>query len=286
MQIPVTKYHGCGNDFILITDPTLCAWQEEEMSALAKAVCDRHLGIGADGCIFVPATPLEMVYFNQDGSRADMCGNGIRCLAACVLDQKLVDAAPFDVKTRAGVRTVSVIEPEKENGQRLFQIRMGKPDFDPEKIGVHKKKPIENYPLHAGGGTVPVNSFYMNTIHTVVFVDDDPFDPNWEQLGEEIGTSPFYPEQTNVNFVEVLDDSHLKAATWERGCGMTLSCGTGMCASAVMANKLGMTGPSVDVEMKKGSLHIDIEGDGTVILTGPAQKIMEGNYEYDKKISA
>lgn len=278
-SIPVAKYHGCGNDFILVTDPEVCAWSEKAQSVFSRCVCDRHTGIGADGCIFVPASPLQMIYFNQDGSRADMCGNGIRCLAACVLDQNIVpaDTRSFEVDTLAGRRQVEVRE---ENGERIFRIAMGKPDYRPEKIGVRAEGPIENYPLKSGRSTIPVNSFYMNTIHTVVFIDENPFEEGWAQLGEEIGTNPFYPQQTNVNFVEVLDESHLKAATWERGCGMTLACGTGMCAAAVAAHNAGMCGREVDVEMKKGHLQIEIDAQGNVYLNGPAKKIMEGTYYY------
>lgn len=278
MKIPFFKYEGCGNDFIMITDPILCAWSESERGALCQAVCDRHFGIGADGCIFIGQDPLEMIYHNQDGTRADMCGNGIRCLAACALDEGLVQKERFDVLTRAGLRTIQALPGQ----ERLFEVRMGKPDFAPEKIFASSHDPVINYPLQLKKGALPVTSFYMNTIHTVIFTEQDPFDPALEKTGHAVCHHPFFGQQTNVNFVQVLDPGHLKAATYERGCGMTLACGTGMCAAAVAARQAGYCEARTMVETKGGQLRITIEPDGSVLLCGPARRIAKGEFNYQR----
>lgn len=127
MRIPLSKYHGCGNDFILLKASQVQDWSAEQIQDFVRSICDRHTGIGADGCIFAGINPLEMIFFNQDGSRAEMCGNGIRCLAAFLLDEGLVDQTRFEIQTLAGTRMVQVVEKE---GTRLFEIEMGQPDLN------------------------------------------------------------------------------------------------------------------------------------------------------------
>ncbi|MCF0246123.1 MAG: diaminopimelate epimerase [Ileibacterium sp.] len=281
MQLFVSKYHGCGNDFIILRHSAVEDWNEEQLKDFIVSVCDRHTGIGADGCIFVNEDPLEMIYYNQDGSRADMCGNGIRCFAAYCSDEGLEDKGLYDVQTLAGTKTISVISKDPF----YCQIAMGKPDWDPKKIKTSNLQRLWNSPISTPFGDYEISSFYMSTIHTVLF-EDEPFADQWAAIGEAIGKHPLFEEQTNVNFVKVLNDHEIEAATWERGCGMTLACGTGMCASALCALLQNKTGPHVDVHMKKGTLHIDIEKDQSVYLSGPAVKIMEGIYEYEQKESA
>lgn len=275
MDIQVSKYHGCGNDFILTDASILNDFSEEQRTDFIVSVCDRHTGIGADGCIFVKEDPLEMIYYNQDGSRADMCGNGIRCFAAYCSDENLVTSGMYEVVTRAGTKTITEISAEPFR----VLVGMGKPLWENEKIGVKGDTRIWEYPLETSEGVLTIYSVYMSTIHTVVFVED-AFDPKWEKVGEEICHHPLFTEQTNVNFVEIRDPDNLKAVTYERGCGMTLACGTGMCASALVASMLRKSPPRVDIEMKKGSLHIDVDHEQRVYLSGPAVRIMKGIYNY------
>lgn len=275
MEIQVSKYHGCGNDFILLDSGILEDWDDEQRTRFIVSVCDRHTGIGADGCIFVKTDPLEMIYYNQDGSRADMCGNGIRCFAAYCHDEGLEDSGMYEVETLAGTKTVSVISADPFR----CLVGMGKPEWGNEKIGVNTDTKIWEYPIETSAGTLTVYSLYMSTIHTVCFVED-ALNPKWEKIGEEIGMNPLFEHQTNVNFVEPVDETHLKASTWERGCGPTLACGTGMCASALVSYMLGKTRPGVDIEMKKGTLHIDVDHEQRVYLSGPAQRILKGTYYY------
>ena len=263
MKVPVTKYHGCGNDFIIVNADDM---KGIDLERFIPEVCDRHTGIGADGFIIVKTDPLEMVYYNQDGSRAPMCGNGIRCFSAYCLDNKIVSTNEFDVKTLAGIRTVTV----KDDG--TYEVCMGKPDYDPELIGT--PFPISHHQL----GEHEISSFFMNTVHTVVYSDDAFGDI--EKPGKAICEDPLFASQTNVNFVEVIDPAHLRVQTYERGCGVTLACGTGVCASVVQTLADGLTGNSVDVELKKGMIHIDIRDD-IVYMSGPACRILKGEYYYD-----
>lgn len=283
MQIPVSKYHGCGNDFIITSWDEVKDFPPETLEDFIISVCDRHTGIGADGAIFVKENPLEMIYYNQDGTRADMCGNGIRCFARWCVDNQIADEGMFTVSTLAGDQVIALLSRDPF----MVQVMMGKPDYSPARIQADwpEDKELWNYPLEIDGKIYPVYSMYMGTIHTVVFVDD-AFDPKLEKVGEAICHHDLYTKQTNVNFVHVQDDQHISACTYERGCGMTLACGTGMCASAAAALKENKTGNHVDVQMKKGRLHIDIDTDGTVYMTGPAEFIMKGIYEYDEKITA
>ena len=277
MKLSVTKYHGCGNDFI-ITGYKEATEKCRDIPGLVRAVCDRHTGIGADGMILVKEDPLEMVYYNQDGSRAPMCGNGIRCFAAYCYDEGVCRETEYPVVTLAGEMLVKRLAEDPF----LVQIEMGEPDYAPEKIGVDPETvngTVWGYPLRlASGREVKLYSFFLGTVHTVIFVDD-AFGAENEALGREICHHPLFSEQTNVNFVHVADDSHINLQTYERGCGMTLACGTGASASALCTYKLGLTGPSVEVRLPKGSLHIDVHDGEKVRLSGPATRIMSGEYK-------
>ena len=273
MEIQVSKYHGCGNDFIMTDGSILKEWTDEQRTDFIVSVCDRHTGIGADGCIFVRKDPLEMIYYNQDGSRADMCGNGIRCFAAYCSDEGIESSDHFTVQTLAGPKTITVLS----RNPFTCQVGMGKPEWGNEKIGIAGDEKIWEYPMETSQGILNLYSLYMSTIHTVCFVED-ALNPKWEKVGEEIGMNPLFSAQTNVNFVEKTDGSNLKASTWERGCGPTLACGTGMCASGLVAFILGKCGSSVEIQMKKGTLHIDVDEEDNVYLSGPAVRILKGSY--------
>ena len=274
MKLNVSKYHGLGNDFVMLryADAEGLALPE-----LAREACDRHTGIGADGLILAKEDPLEMVYFNQDGSRAPMCGNGIRCFAAFCYDEGICTEEKYPVETLAGIQQIERVSTEP------FRVRigMGKPDDDREKLKLSEAAPssVWGYPLPLSSGrTVTLYSFFMGTIHTVLFVPD-AFAPENEAIGCEICHHPYFREQTNVNFAEIVDDGHVKMQTYERGCGMTLACGTGACASAVCACRTGRTGRAVDVQLRLGTLHIELDEAGSVWMTGPAERIMKGVYE-------
>ena len=284
-MISISKYHGCGNNFVIVRESDLPkaitmkdeAARIEMYSQLAVNLCCVTTGVGADGFIVVREEPqLEMVFFNQDGSRAPMCGNGIRCFAQYCMDKGIRDEAVYPVATLAGEMIVNVTQDEPFR----VRINMGKPVMDPAAIGVETDE--ENFLgkeiALKDGSTVKVDSFFMGTVHTIVFVDDIDIDV-LEPLGEEICNHPVYTEKTNVNFVKVIDQQNLEVLTYERGVGITFACGTGACASVVAASMAGMTGNSADVQLKLGTLGIAIEDDGNVYMEGPSVHILDGILE-------
>ena len=211
----ISKYHGCGNNFVIMQEAELAEQLgvpcgEESAGAYAKfaaRVCDESVGVGADGFIIVRTEPvLEMVFFNRDGSRAPMCGNGIRCFAHYCRDHKIRTGDAYPVKTLAGDMVVEV----KSTDPFRAQIDMGCPIFDPAAVCVESDAPdlLELELSLKDGNTLTVSSLFMGTIHTVLFVDD--VEADWiETLGEEICNAPIFAEKTNVNFVKVLDDHTL-----------------------------------------------------------------------------
>ena len=284
-MISISKYHGCGNNFVIVRESDLPkaitmkdeAARIEMYSQLAVNLCCVNTGVGADGFIVVREEPqLEMVFFNQDGSRAPMCGNGIRCFAQYCMDKGIRDEAVYPVATLAGEMIVNVTQDEPFR----VRINMGKPVMDPAAIGVETDE--ENFLgkeiALKDGSTVKVDSLFMGTVHTIVFVDDIDIDV-LEPLGEEICNHPVYTEKTNVNFVKVIDQQNLEVLTYERGVGITFACGTGACASVVAASMAGMTGNSADVQLKLGTLGIAIEDDGNVYMEGPSVHILDGILE-------
>ncbi|MBN7774622.1 diaminopimelate epimerase [Clostridium aminobutyricum] len=286
MMIKFAKYHGCGNDFIMVGEESV---KGMDFSELALKVCHRSTGIGADGLIVVCTQPeLEMIFYNQDGSRAPMCGNGIRCFAKYCFDYGICKEKEYDVKTLAGVMQVKVVktgketyphlDPEKaEQGEFVVEIGMGKPLFDPATFGVNATSDFLNKAINTTFGKVNVSSCFMGTVHTVVLVDNlDAV--NVDALGSEISNHPIYTEKTNVNFVEVMDKNTLKIKTYERGVGPTYACGTGACASLVIANLEGKCDDTVDVILPLGTLHITKTKEEEIRMAGPAVKIAEGVY--------
>lgn len=270
-KIPVSKFHGCGNDFILTQYDLVKAY---DISTFVQAVCDRHSGIGADGAIFVKENPLEMIYYNQDGSRAPMCGNGIRCFTGYCFAEGLHTDKDLHVQTLAGEKIVHRISEDP------FQVKvdMGYADYDPKMVGT--KEALWNTPVSIDGQEVVLSTFFMSTVHTVVFTDHADTSEN-RTLGKKICHDPMFAQQTNVNFVEVIDANNCKVLTYERGCGITLACGTGVCASVLAGYKLGKCSNHVDVHLEKGIIHIDIDEDERVFMTGRAQCVMRGEYYYD-----
>lgn len=284
-MISISKYHGCGNNFIIVKESDLPraitmrdeASRIEAYSQLAVNMCCINTGVGADGFIVVREEPeLEMVFFNRDGSRAPMCGNGIRCFAHYCMDKGIREDAVYPVKTQAGEMTVNVTQDEPFR----VRINMGKPVMNPQAIAV--KSDEEDFMgkeiTLKDGGSCKVYSFFMGTIHTVIFVDEID-EEVLEPLGEEICNHPVYTEKTNVNFVKVVDKNTLEVLTYERGVGITFACGTGACASVVAASLCGMAEDSADVQLKLGTLGITIEEDGNVYMEGPSVHILDGTFE-------
>lgn len=271
-MISFMKYHGCGNNFII------CDYEEVkqyDFSLLALKVCDIFCGIGADGLIIVKKDPLEMIFYNQDGSRAPMCGNGIRCFGAYVKDQNICKENVFDVNTLAGIMKVHM---KSENPYRI-EIDMGKADYDISKLKLnssYQKSLLQNYKYMYEEKEYLLSSVFMGTIHTVVFVDDVS-KVDVEKIGKVICEDSLFSEKTNVNFVEIINKKNIKVITYERGVGITKACGTGCCASVEYAIKYGYCDNEVEVNLPLGKLKIHKEKEH-LFMDGPAVKIAEGKF--------
>lgn len=267
-----TKMHGNGNDFIVIED--LDAKISDEQG-LARKLCSRNFGIGADGILIVRKSEIadiQMIIINSDGSNAAMCGNGIRCFAKYVWETKLVNKTPIDIETGDGVK-VAYVE-IAHNEVISVTINMGKPSFNPESIPALSNEEIINTNITIDTKKYNINSILMGVPHTVIIGKLSDF--NIEE-GKYIEKYNLFPRGTNVNFCEVIDRKELKVKTWERGAGPTLACGTGSCAAVVVANRLGLVDNNVKVGIPGGSISVEIKDDG-VFMTGPAEIVFFGEY--------
>jgi diaminopimelate epimerase len=278
-MIAISKYHGCGNNFVIVKEADLInhlggACEIEDYSEFAKQVCNINTGVGADGFIVVREEPeLEMVFFNCDGSRAPMCGNGIRCFAQYCYDQGIRQEDSYKVKTLAGDMVVDVAS----RSPFRVKINMGRPILAPSSVGINSDESdyLDKTLELSEGRSVKIDSLFMGTIHTVVMVDDIDSE-EIPVIGEEICNHPLFSEKTNVNFVKVVDEETLIVKTYERGVGMTLACGTGACASVVVANMKGLCQRSTKVILALGILQIEINED--VYMEDPSMKIFDGEF--------
>ncbi|MDI3481975.1 MAG: diaminopimelate epimerase [Tepidanaerobacteraceae bacterium] len=271
-----TKMHGLGNDFILID-----GFREDFESAAknAKLLCDRHLGIGADGVLLVlpsDKADVKMRVINSDGSEAPMCGNGIRCFAKYVFTRGIVTKTKMSVETLAGIMRPELII--KDGIMEAVRVDMGRYSLLRKDIPVEGSSDEEAIALdiQVQGQNYTATGVSMGNPHCVIFVDDVDGVP-LEKVGPAIENYPLFPKKTNVEFVEVKGKDHLKMRVWERGCGITLACGTGACASAVAAYKKGIVGNKIRVSLPVGDLSIEIEDDKRVFMTGPAEEVFSGD---------
>lgn len=272
------KMHGLGNDFVFIEDKT---GQDKDYTVLARAMCNRHTGIGADGLIVIVdsrVADVRMRIINSDGSEAEMCGNGIRCFAKYVYDNGIIEKKQFTVETPAGI-----MEPEitvgADNKAELITINMGRPSFNRSEIPMEGTDArVLNEDLCVDSENWKITSLLMGVPHTVTYVDDvDSVDI--EKIGPLFEKHEAFPKHTNINFAQQMDDRTVKVRTWERGAGATLACGTGSCSVAVASFLNGRTGREVDIQLPLGTLHIEYrEEDGNVYMTGPAAVSFTGTW--------
>ena len=282
MEIKLTKMQGCGNDFILIDldeyRKGLKNNKWKNMSDSAKKLCDRNFGIGADGLIIpnldTEETDIGWFFYNSDGSTAQMCGNGMRCFAKYVYDKKLINRKTFSVKTLAGT-----IKPEiLDNG--MVKVNMSTPILDSEKIPFIPNNNL-NYNISVKNRIFKGNAISMGNPHFVIFVnEDEDLLALAKEYGPEIETSFEFPEKTNVEFVKIRTLKKIDLRVWERGCGITLACGTGACASVTAGVLNGYIENSVEVNLLGGTVHVEWDGnrdnpDKDIFLTGPAEYVFE-----------
>ncbi|MGQ0671170.1 MAG: diaminopimelate epimerase [Actinomycetota bacterium] len=274
-EIRFAKYHGTGNDFVMFED---LAGERPLDQALVAAVCDRHLGVGADGVIRVAAADQAdffMDYANADGTVAEMCGNGIRCLAKLVFERGLTGNTELEISTRDGVKHVSLHV--RDGAVESVTVEMGAPAFARSAIPMRGPawEPFLLEPLDVEGMTFKASAVSMGNPHLVLFVEDDPDRFHVAHIGPAIENHELFPEGTNVEFVATGDDG-LKVRVWERGVGETMACGTGACAALVAANEAGLVPRRANVRFPGGVLDVERRENGEVLLTGPAERAFEG----------
>lgn len=272
------KYHGLGNDFILVDnrhspDPILTPEQAEKL-------CDRHFGIGADGVIFAlpgqDGTDYTMRIYNSDGSEPEMCGNGIRCMARFLGDLEGADAkSVYTIHTLAGLITPKL----EADGQ--ITVDMGKPRLLPALIPTTLAaggESVVSEPLTVAGQDWSVTCVSMGNPHCITFVDDVTA-IDLEKVGPLFETNSAFPAKTNTEFIEVVSRDYLKMRVWERGAGITLACGTGACASLVAAVLNGLSDRTCTIELPGGPLKIEWADDDRIFMTGPAERVFTGQVE-------
>lgn len=273
-----TKMQGLGNDYVYVN-----CFEEtvENPSEVAVKVSDRHFGIGSDGLILIKPSNVadfEMEMYNADGSRGEMCGNGIRCVAKYVYDYGLTDKTHVSVETLGGIKYLDLTV--EEGKVRLVRVDMGKPVFSPARIPVVAKgERVVDEPIKVGDTTYRMTCVSMGNPHAVVFVDDVDGLPI-EKIGPLFENHERFPRRVNTEFVKVIDERTAQMRVWERGSAETLACGTGACAVAVACSLNGLTGDEVTVKLLGGDLQIqwDKEKD-TVFMTGPAEVVFDGTWE-------
>ena len=271
MKIRFTKMHGLGNDFIVLD----CRKKDvPNIARVIKKVSDRRFGIGFDQALVLKASKkadYRMDIYNNDGTRVEMCGNGIRCLARYIWDRNLTRKARLSIETLAGI-----IRPEKSG--RLVRVDMGEPVFSGALIPVAKDGLIKDYPLKVKGKVFKATCVSMGNPHCVIFVKDvDRFPVG--QWGPLIEKDKFFPKKVNVEFIEVEGKGSIKMRVWERGSGETLACGTGASAAAVVAHLQGFTGSRCTVRLRGGDLLIEWARDNHVYMTGPAEEVFTGEFD-------
>jgi diaminopimelate epimerase len=276
-ELRVWKYQATGNDFVMTYDPE----DRDPLSAEeVRVLCDRRFGIGGDGSIRVTTGTAGrpfMDYRNADGSLAEMCGNGLRCVALLLRDVDGAAGSSFEVETRSGTRRAELAPDGR------VRVDMGEPNFT--KAAIPMRGPAwETYlrePIDLGGGlVVTASAVSMGNPHLVLFVEEDPERFHVAHIGPVLERDDRFPEGTNVEFAKV-DEDEIVARVWERGSGETMACGSGACAIAVAANEAGLADRRSLVRFPGGVLEVERSESGSVLLTGPASRVFETTLDLD-----
>lgn len=270
-----TKWQGLGNDFVIVNTFEETIYNERE---LAKAMCDRHFGIGADGLVLIAPSDtadFQMRIINSDGTYAEMCGNATRCVASYLKSRGMSDSGSVRLETLAGI-----VEPRVLDGEdNLVEVNMGKARLLRSEIPMQgdEEDTAINIPLEVNGWTWYGTGVSMGNPHFVIFVDNLA-QIALEDWGPRIERHPMFPRKTNVEFVQRINAGKIRMRVWERGCGITMACGTGSCASVVAGVLTQRTDRDVTVILDGGELRISYKEDGIVTMTGPAVEVFSGNW--------
>ncbi|MBH0330759.1 diaminopimelate epimerase [Brevibacillus brevis] len=276
-----TKLHGLGNDYVYVN-----CFEEDlsrvDLPELARRVSDRNFGIGGDGLILIMPSEradFRMRVFNNDGSEAKNCGNGLRCVSKYVYDHCLTEQTTFTVETLGGTVT-PVVSLGADGKVDQVTIDMGEPRFERAAIpmtGIPEEQ-VREEGIEVGGTAFTMTAVSMGNPHAILFVDEVK-EEDVRHYGPMIEYHEWFPERTNVEFIQILNHEEILFRVWERGSGVTLACGTGACAAAVAAHLSGKTGRKVTVHLAGGDLFIEWkEADNRVYMTGPATEVFSGEY--------
>lgn len=282
MKIEFVKMQGLGNDFILVDSINKSLGNSLFLSCLAKKICDRNFGIGADGLILIlPSSKvdLQMRIFNSDGTEAQMCGNGIRCFAKHAYENKLISKIKFTVETLAGIITPELIFKDKEISG--IKVDMGIPKLKRREIPMtgEDSLTVVNETLKINPKkTFKITCVSMGNPHCIIFIDDMQ-SIAINEIGPKIENHPIFPEKTNVEFIQILNRKEVNFRVWERGVGETLACGTGACAALVASVLNKKTERQAIIHLKGGDLDIEWIENGPVFMTGPAELAFKGEIE-------
>jgi diaminopimelate epimerase len=277
-MIDFHKVHALANDFIVIDAAVV---PNRDYSSLAVDICNRHTGIGADGMLVIvhvsgDEADFSLRFFNSDGTEAEMSGNGIRCAAAVLYDTSRTYNKELNIRTRSGIKNIKLRTQSMSRFE--FEVIMGKPLFASADIpmSIADKLPqVVNYPIELEGGSVNITALSVGNPHCCIFVPD--FDSlDWRSLGKELSKHSVFPNQTNVEFIQVLSRQEINARFWERGVGETASSGTGSCASAIASIINNFTDRQVQIHTSAGDLQVVWRNDDTISLMGPAEIICQG----------
>jgi len=281
MKIAFSKYHALGNDFIVV-ESGRTKMQRPQLSRLAKQMCDRRRGVGADGVLYLTkdrGVDCVVDVFNADGSWAEKSGNGLR-ITAVHLKTNGGKGTAFSIRMGGVPANVKIVK--KTTYGYLVKAELGRPDFRAKKVPIKSNSEfVINGAIRVGDIELPVTCLSVGNPHTVVIVDS--FDFDWKSLGCEIETHKLFPRSTNVEFVKIVNRKKLKVCDWERGAGATGSSGTGAAASVCAAVMLGLANRECEVQFETGALHVDWNAKtDTIELTGPVQSVTSGSFEFNR----
>ncbi len=273
-EIKFNKYHGCGNDFIIIKEEEI---KDININNFVQDICNRYTGIGADGLMLDCLNKIEMKFYNQDGRSGTMCGNGLRSFAAYLVDNKKVKTNKFDIITPAGTMKVEMIQ----NNPYIFKANLGKYSYDTKLLQIDTilDKFIDEE-IKYNNQTIKCSAVFIGTKHLVVITDniEDLYN---EGLGHYLSTNILFKDDINVDFVKIIDRQNVLMKTYERGVGFTKACGTGSCATFIILKSKGLCDDKLNVHMDLGILQISSNNED-IIMEGPAEKICEGTYIWRK----
>lgn len=279
-MIKFTKMQGLGNDYVYIDCTKMEENQVKDISCLAKIMSDRHFGIGSDGLILIcksDVADFKMIMFNQDGSQAEMCGNGIRCVGKFVYDKGLTNKTELNIETLAGIKKLELHV--KTGKVDTVTVDMGKPILEADKIPViSEEKIVKNLKIQALDKEFIFTCVSMGNPHAITIVEDvDKFDV--EKYGKVLEIDEHFPKKANIEFIEILDKNTIKMRVWERGSGETLACGTGASAICVACTLNGLVNEKEDIKVKLLGGELSIKWDDRVYMTGKARISFEGEFD-------